>query len=65
MNIVISTNGGHCLVEDVPLECPRCECKKFKLDNTQVWTGQNQREAFMVAICDKCGKTLDISVEVG
>jgi C4-type Zn-finger protein len=65
MQVILSTNGGFCHVEDVNLVCPECDHSKFKLDEGESWVGHNKREFFMIATCDKCGKKLDISVDVG
>lgn len=65
MKVILSTNGGWCHSEDVGLVCPKCEYDKFKIDEGEHFVGHNKREFFMIAVCDKCGKKLDISIDVG
>lgn len=65
MQIIMSVNGGWCVSQELSMVCPECENSKFRIDDGEVWTGHNKREAFMIAECDKCGKKIDISVDVG
>lgn len=65
MEIIISTNGGHCHVErcETPC-CPECEGLEWKFKEDGLWVSHDKTESFMVIVCQKCGKTLDLSLDM-
>jgi hypothetical protein len=66
MKIVSSSDGGRCDVQDIPMVCPDpCYGQKFTLVEGEDWIGHDKQELFFVAVCDKCEKLIDISIEMG
>jgi len=65
MELIVSANGGWCHVEALDsVECPICVGTSFSFREREAWIGHDKKEFFVVMVCDKCGKKLDMSLNI-